>query len=289
MAALVWDKISERLYETGDKQVALYVYGTEYTPSGGNKTPYGKGVAWNGITAITESPSGADATDLWADDIKYATLRSTEQLGGTIEAYMYPDEWMECDGSKALAAGVYAGQQSRKQFGLAYATTIGNDTELNDHGEKLHLIYGATASPSQRSYSTINDSPDAITFSWEFTTNSIEIGEGFKPTSIITIDSTKVNPALYAAFKERIFGNATYQPHLPLPADVLDFFGSLFHYTYTLVAEAPDDWAVSYINYYTRVGEEGSYTYVPVPAAQKVADIPTFAANTYYYRTITTE
>lgn len=281
--ALVWDKIGDRLYETGTRDVALYVYNAA-SPS----DPYPQGVAWNGVTGVTESPSGAEPTDLWADDIKYATMRSTEQLGGTISAYMYPDEWMECDGSKAIAAGVDVGMQTRKQFGLAYITRIGNDTELNDHAEKLHLIYGCTAKPASRDYKTVNDSPEAITFSWEFTTNPIEVGAGFKPTSIITIDSTKVNAALYASFKTVIYGGPASQARLPLPSEVLDYFGSLFHYVYEEVEAAPDDWAVTYINYYTRVGEEGSYAYIPVPAAAKVEDIPSFASDTFYKRTITT-
>lgn len=281
--ALKWDELGHRLYETGDKNVALYVYDTSGI-TGTYETPYPQGVAWSGVTAITESPSGADATDLWADDIKYATMRSTEQLGGTIEAYMYPDEWMECDGSKAIAAGVNVGMQTRKQFGLAYITTVGNDTELNDHGEKLHLIYGATANPSQRSYSTINDSPEAITFSWEFTTNPVEVGEGYKPTSIITIDSTKVNAALYAAFKLKIYGDPSTQAHLPLPAQVLSYFGTNVQYVYTEVSSEPDDWDTTYVNYYTRSGTVGAYTYTAVPVQTTAPDFDT--TGPYYKRSI---
>lgn len=225
MAALVWDAEIDRRYETGDKHVALYVYdNTDPTK------PYPHGVAWNGITAITESPSGAEANDLWADDMKYATMRSAEQFGGTIEAYTYPDEWMDCDGTKSLATGVYVGQQSRKQFGLAYITTVGNAAEGNEAGEKLHLIYAATASPSERSYQTINDSPEAITFSWEFETNPIEVGGAYKPTSCITIDTSKFKTdttlmTKYQSFKKKVFGDANTDPYLPLPAEVIQDFG----------------------------------------------------------------
>lgn len=252
MAKLVWDKIGERIFEMGDRDVALYPYNTvETTITVGNKTytsHYTPGVAWNGITAMTESPSGAEATDLWADDIKYATMRSAEQFGGTIEAYTYPDAWMECDGSAEVATGVILGQQRRKAFGLAYITTVGNDTEQNDYGEKIHLIYGATASPSERSYATINDSPDAITFSWEYETTPVDVGtiDGveYKKVSCITIDERKVvytgtggtedatKRALWNSFKDIIFGkdpttvggNDGIDPMLLMPADVIAFF-----------------------------------------------------------------
>lgn len=179
MAKLQWDQAGERLYQTGDKQMALFVFNSTTKTIDGETTNYYNGVAWNGITAVTESPSGAEPTDLWADDTKYATMRSAEQFGGTIEAYTYPDAWEQCDGS-ITTNGVTIGQQARKAFGLAYITTVGNDTELNDYGEKLHLVYNATANPSERSYATINDSPEAITFSWEFTTTPIDVGEGYK-------------------------------------------------------------------------------------------------------------
>lgn len=245
MAKLVWDKIGERIFEMGDRNVALYVYNSEeQSVEIGSKTyksHYGPGVAWNGITAMTESPSGAEATDLWADDIKYATMRSAEQFGGTIEAYTFPDEWMDCDGSAEIGTtGVVLGQQRRKAFGLAYITTVGNDTEQNDYGEKIHLIYGATASPSERSYATINDSPDAITFSWEYETTPVEVGTiggtEYKSVSCITIDKRKVvytgtngaedatKLALWNSFKELLFGGASTEPILPMPADVIAFF-----------------------------------------------------------------
>ena len=189
MAKLEWDNTGERYYETGTKNGVLWVMG-----AGGEsvkKTDYGPGVAWNGLTAVTESPSGAEETALYADDIKYLSLRSTEEFGCTIEAYTYPDEFMECDGSVMPAAGVVIGQQKRSTFAFSYKTVVGNDTEGNDFGYKLHIIYGCTASPSERAYATINDSPEAITFSWEVTTIPVNV-EGFKPTALVTIDSTKL-------------------------------------------------------------------------------------------------
>ena len=213
MAKLVWDKSGERLYETGVKQGVLYVQDTTGT--------YPKGVAWNGLTAVTETPSGAEATALYADDIKYLNLVSAEELGGTIEAYMYPDEFAECDGSVALTAGMYIGQQDRKTFGLCYRTTLGNDTDSNNHGYKLHLIYGALAAPSEKAYATINDSPEAITFSWEFKTTPVNV-TGHKPTASIVIDSTKVDAEKLAALEKILYGDdAGDGPRLPLPDEVL--------------------------------------------------------------------
>ena len=210
MSKLTWDASGERLYETGVKQGVLYVM---------NSNSYGNGVAWNGLTAITESPSGAESTPLYADDIKYLDLRSTEEFGATIEAYTYPDEFAACDGSASLADGVSIGQQARKMFGLCYRTTVGNDTDGTDHGYKLHLIYGATASPSEKAYETINDSPEAITFSWEITTTPVSV-TGFKPTASITIDSTKADPTCLAALEEKLYGGASTEPTLPLPDEV---------------------------------------------------------------------
>lgn len=213
MAKLVWDKSGERLYETGVKQGVLYVQDTTGT--------YPKGVAWNGLTAVTESPSGAEATALYADDIKYVNLVSAEELGGTIEAYMYPDEFAECDGSVALTPGMYIGQQDRKTFGLCYRTTLGNDTDSNNHGYKLHIIYGALAAPSEKAYATINDSPEAITFSWEFKTTPVNV-TGHKPTASIVIDSTKVDAEKLAALEKILYGDDTGDgPRLPLPDEVL--------------------------------------------------------------------
>ena len=211
MSKIVWDQTGERLYETGVKRGVLYVQ-----DSGGT---YPKGVAWNGLTAVTESPSGAEATPLYADDVKYLNLISTEELGGTIEAYTYPDEFAECDGSASIATGVYIGQQSRKTFGMCYTTTVGNDVDSNAHGYKLHLIYGALASPSEKAYSTINDSPEAITFSWEFSTTPVNV-TGFKPTANIVIDSTKATPEKLAALEKILYGDAEVEPRLPLPNEV---------------------------------------------------------------------
>lgn len=211
MSKLIWDQTGERLYETGVKKGVLYVQ-----DSGGT---YPKGVVWNGLTTVTESPSGAEATPLYADDIKYLNLMSTEELGGTIEAYTYPDEFAECDGSASIATGVLIGQQPRKTFGMAYTTTLGNDVDSNAHGYKLHLIYGALASPSEKSYSTINDSPEAITFSWEFSTTPVNVA-GFKPTANIVIDSTKATPEKLTALEKILYGDAEVEARLPLPDEV---------------------------------------------------------------------
>ena len=214
MAKIEWDKTGERLYETGVKNGVLYVQ------EGGT---YGKGVAWNGLTAVTESPSGAEATPLYADDIKYLNLLSTEEFGATIEAYTYPDEFAACDGSAALADGVMIGQQARKTFGLCYRTAIGNDTNGNDYGYKLHIIYGALAAPSEKAYATINDSPEAITFSWEVTTTPVNV-TGAKPTASITIDSTKADPTKLAALEKKLYGDTETEATLPLPDEIKGIF-----------------------------------------------------------------
>lgn len=211
MSKLVWDQIGERLYETGVKMGVLYPVSEAGT--------YDKGVAWNGLTAVTESPSGAEASPLYADDIKYLNLISNEELGGTIEAYMYPDEFAQCDGSAELADGVSIGQQSRKTFGLCYRTTLGNDTKSNDYGYKLHLIYGALAAPSEKAYATINDSPEAITFSWEFSTTPVNV-TGHKPTACITIDSTKCAPEKLEALEAILYGTEEEEARLPLPDEI---------------------------------------------------------------------
>lgn len=211
MSKLVWDKTGERHYETGVKQGVLY-------PQAAGGT-YPKGVAWNGLTNVTESPSGAEATALYADDIKYLNLISTEEFGGTIEAYTYPDEFADCDGSATIADGVYVGQQPRKTFGLCYRTTLGNDVDNNNYGYKLHLVYGALAAPSEKAYSTINDSPEAITFSWEFSTTPVNV-TGHKPTASITIDSTKVAPEKLADLEKILYGDTDAEARLPLPDEV---------------------------------------------------------------------
>lgn len=210
MAKLVWDKTGERLYETGVKNGVLYpmVDGA-----------YPKGIVWNGLTAVTESPSGAEATPLYADDIKYLNLMSAEEFGATVEAYTYPDEFAECDGSASLGAGVTIGQQPRKTFGMSYKTTVGNDVDNDNHGYKLHLIYGAMASPSEKAYSSINDSPEAITFSWELTTTPVNV-TGFKPTASLTIDSTKIAPEKLAAIEALLYGDESTDAKLPLPDEI---------------------------------------------------------------------
>lgn len=208
MAKLTWDDTGKRLYETGVKQGVLYLLGEDGT--------YKNAVAWNGLTAVTESPSGAEATALYADDIKYLSLMSAEEFGATIEAYTYPEEFAQCDGSASLATGVYIGQQARKTFGMCYKTTLGNDVEGNDYGYKLHIIYGAKASPSEKAYATINDSPEAITFSWEVTTTPVNVA-GFKPTASIVIDSTKADPTCLAALEDKLYGGDSGTAELPLP------------------------------------------------------------------------
>ena len=213
MAKLVWDKTGDRLYETGVKNGVLYI------PTAG---VYSKGVAWNGLTAVTESPSGAEATALYADDTKYLSLMSAEEFGATIEAYTYPDEFAACDGSAELADGVMIGQQKRSTFGLCYKTTIGNDTEGNEHGYKLHIIYGAQAKPSERAYASINDSPEAITFSWEITTTPVNV-TGAKPTASLVIDSTKADPSKLSALEDILYGKdgePGNEPRLPLPDEI---------------------------------------------------------------------
>ena len=211
MSKLTWDNTGERLFETGVKNGVLYPIQAD--------GKYTKGVAWNGLITVTESPSGAEATALYADDIKYVNLLSNEEFGATIEAYTYPDEFAECDGSGTLAEGVTVGQQKRKVFGLCYKTTIGNDVDGNDHGYKLHLVYGCLAAPSEKAYSTINDNPDAITFSWEVTTTPVNV-TGFKPTSQITIDSTKVDQAKLTKIEDLLYGTAEKEPSLPLPDEL---------------------------------------------------------------------
>lgn len=211
MSKLVWDQIGERFYETGIKKCVLYPY---------SNGTYGAGVAWNGITSISESPSGGEPSPQYADNIKYLNLMSNEEIGASIEAFMYPDEFAECDGSANLAEGVVIGQQTRKQFGLSYVTQIGNDTDGSDHGYKIHLLYGCLASPSEKQYSTINDSPEANTMSWEVTTTPVEV-DGHKPTALITIDSTKVDASKLTALETMLYGTADTEPKLPLPAEII--------------------------------------------------------------------
>lgn len=212
---LVWDAIGERLYETGVRNCVLYPV---------ENKEYPKGVAWNGITQISENPSGADSNPIYADDIKYLNLISAEEFGANISAYTYPDEFAVCDGSASPADGVIIGQQTRKQFGLCYRTVIGNDTDGTDYGYKLHLIYGAQAAPSERGYQTINDSPEAIEFSWELTTTPVNVA-GYKPTACIHIDSTKVNKDNLATLEDILYGTDTEDARLPMPDEVIEIMG----------------------------------------------------------------
>ena len=219
---LNWDAVGEHLYEIGVDHGVLYPYDTT------NNT-YGKGVVWNGLTNVTQSPSGAEPTDLWADNIKYLNLRSGEDFGATIEAYTYPDEFAECDGQAIVSStGIKIGQQPRKMFGFSYRTMIGNDTDGQDHGYKIHLVYGATASPSERSYPTINESPDAMTMSWEIATVPIAItGTNYKPTAHIEIDSTKCDATKLGNLEQILYGTpaagqtSAVDARLPLPAEVI--------------------------------------------------------------------
>ena len=211
MSKIVWDAIGEHTFETGVRNGVLYLKGVEGT--------YNTGVAWNGLTSVSESPEGAEATDLYADDIKYLTLMSAENFKATIEAYTYPVEFEECDGSATIAKGVVIGQQSRKPFGLCYRTAIGNDTDGNEHGYKLHIVYGCQASPSEKQYSTINDSPEAITFSWEVNTTPVNVN-GKKPTATLIIDSTKADKAKLTALEAILYGSESTEPRLPLPDEI---------------------------------------------------------------------
>ena len=217
MSKLVWDQTGDREYETGVKNGVLY-------PQGEGGT-YPKGVAWNGLISVTESPSGAEATALYADDIKYLNLMSNEEFGATIEAYMSPEEFDQCDGTASLATGVSIGQQKRKTFGMAYKTTIGNDVDGNDYGYKIHLIYGALAAPSEKAYSSINDSPEAMTLSWEVSTTPVTV-DGFKPTATVVIDSTKADPTKLAALEAVLFGSAEKEARLPLPDEIVSIIGT---------------------------------------------------------------
>ena len=220
MSKLVWDQTGQRLYETGVRQGVLY-------PIGANGT-YPKGVAWNGLTAVTESPSGAEASPIFANDGKYLSLMSAEEFGATIEAYTYPDEFAVCDGSDELATGVVIGQQKRKAFGFCYRTALGNDVDGEEYGYKLHIVYGCMATPSEKAYATINDDPEAITFSWELTTTPVPV-TGKRPTALLTVDSTKVDATSLAALETILYGTdageggtpEAVDPRLPLPDEIL--------------------------------------------------------------------
>lgn len=216
MSKLVWDQIGERQYETGVEQAAIY----PMTSSG----TFGTGAAWNGLTAVTESPSGAESTALYANNKKYGELTSAEDFGGTIEAYMYPDEFAECNGEKELVAGVKIGQQTRKAFGLVYKTLIGNDVEGTKFGYKLHFVYNAKAKPSEKANNTVNDSPEAGTMSWEFTTTPVSV-EGFDPAAHIVVDSTKVDAAKLKTLEEMVYGTESAEAKMPMPNEIADTLG----------------------------------------------------------------
>ena len=225
---LEWDATGEHYYETGVRMGVLYPLKVE-----GSETPYSKGVVWNGLTAISESPSGADANAIYADDSKYLELRAAEEFGATIEAYTYPDEFAECDGSAEPVAGVRIGQQPRKPFGLCYRTVLGNDELRDEYGYKIHLIYNATASPSERSYQTVNDSPEAISFSWELTTTPVDV-TGHKKTACLIVDSTKVDAFKLAALEAVLYGQGATEARLPLPDEVFSILGGTSEYDITL-------------------------------------------------------
>lgn len=212
MPRLEWDKVSERFYETGNDHGVLYLQDTTGA--------YPLGVAWNGLVSVSESPSGAESNPQYADNIKYLELKGAEEFGATIEAFTYPDEWMECDGSAEPVEGVVVGQQVRKPFGFVYRSRIGNDTQGDDLGYKLHLIYNALASPSEKAYTTVNDSPEPLTFSWEITTTPIAV-TGHRPTAAITIDSTKADASKLASLEDILFGSDSSEPKLPTPDEVI--------------------------------------------------------------------
>ena len=216
MSKLVWNEVGKRFYETGVDRGVLY-------PMENGK--YGKGVVWNGLSSVSENPSGADASPIYADNIKYLNLIATEEFGASVEAYMYPDEFAECDGSVAITTGVSIGQQPRKAFGLSYRTVLGNDTDSNDYGYKIHLIYNALAAPSSRDYQTINDSPEAMTFSWELTTTHVNV-DGHKPTACVTIDSTKVDAEKLAALEAILYGSESEEARLPEPDEIVELFST---------------------------------------------------------------
>lgn len=211
MSRLIWDAIGEKFYEMGTKMGVLYPMKEDGS--------YENGVAWNGLTAVTESPSGAEETKLYADDIKYASLRSAEEYAYTIEAYTYPEEWEPCDGSAQVATGVTIGQQKRKGFGFSWVTTVGNDVS-DEVGKKIHIAWNSTASPSEKSYASINDSPDAITFSWECSTSPVNVS-GFRPTSHMEIDCSKLKAATVKAIEDKLWGTENAEATLPTPEEII--------------------------------------------------------------------
>lgn len=215
MAKLVWDGVGDRLYETGVDRCVLYVSGD---------SGYDNGVAWNGLTGVTESPSGAEASAIYANNGKYLNLYSAEEFGATIKAYTYPPEFEVCDGTASIAKGVKISQQARKSFAFTYRTLIGNDVDGTEKGYKIHLVYGAMATPSEKDYATVNDSPEAIEFSWEVSTTPVEVDSNHKATSVITIDSTEADPAKLKSLEDMLYGTADKEPKMPTPAEVVSMF-----------------------------------------------------------------
>jgi len=274
MAELVWDQTGQRLYETGVDKGVLYI------PVGG---VYENGYAWNGLTAVTESPTGAEASAMYADNMKYLNLLSVEELEGTIEAYTYPNEFAQCDGTATPEIGVSIAQQTRKTFGLSYRTKLGNDVLADDYGYKLHLIYGALATPSEKAYATINDSPEAITFSWSFTTSPVPV-TGLKPTALLTVDSTKVGAGALATLEEFLYGTAGTNPSLPLPDAVIALFSG------TLTLATPVEPAFNAVTNTVTIPTTTGVTY-RIDGVAKLAGavvitentIVTATANTGYY------
>ena len=230
MSQLTWDQVGERLYETGVDHGVLYI--PDVTGA------YANGYSWNGLTTVTESPSGAESNPQYADNIKYLNLVSAEEFGATIEAFTYPDEFGQCDGTAAPEAGVLISQQTRKSFGLAYRTRLGNDLLGTDFGYKLHLIYGAQAAPSEKAYATINDSPEAISFSWDVTTTPVDV-PGYKPSAQLTIDSTQVSSTALATLETILYGATGVEPRLPLPEEVLSIFAGSVTSVRLTAANAP--------------------------------------------------
>lgn len=212
MSRIIWDNVGEKTYETGLDRGVLYLMNAE-------TNAYDKGVAWNGLSKVSEKPSGAESSDIYADNIKYLNLLSAEKFAATVEAYTYPDEFAECDGTAEPVPGMVIGQQTRKTFGFSYRTLVGNDVSGTEHGYKIHCIYGAVASPSEKGYSTVNESPEAITFSWEVNTTPVPV-EGFKPTATVIIDSTKVSKEALASVEAILYGSADVEPRLPLPNEI---------------------------------------------------------------------
>lgn len=273
MSKLVWDDDSHRLYETGVKKGVLYVWDE-------TQNSYGKGVAWNGLTGVTQSPSGAEATNLYADDIKYLSLTSAEEFGCTIEAYQSPEEFDQCDGLASPVAGLKLSGQKRKKFAFSYVTTIGNDELGNDYGYKIHIVYGCRAGVSERAYSTINDSPEAMTLSWEVTTTPI-VMDDYKPISHLEINSTTADAAALAAIENSLYGTAGSDPTLLLPEAIIASMGGSATYTYNAIATPASGANPKLSGWYERTGESPDYIYF------KTDDTTVANGKTYYTLTVT--